>query len=171
VKGPADPDAPMLKGQIADGPYRYLLWRIWDSSLPLLGYCLLNPSKADAIQPDPTMTRCMGFAALWGYGGIVIANLYAWRATDKDELVGLVDPVGPYNDDAIRAMCWATSRVVMGWGEHPKLVNISQRAFVVRRILREAKELGHLGRNGGGRTSPRHPLYLPSTTQFQVEAT
>ncbi len=45
-------------------------------------WVMLNPSTADHVHDDPTIRRCMGFARAWGYGGIAVVNLYAWRATD-----------------------------------------------------------------------------------------
>lgn len=161
-----DPSTPMTKGAILSGcnSYRYLLWRIWDHALPLCGFCMLNPSVADAEVDDPTMIRCMGFAQLWGFGGIVLCNLFAWRSTDPKKLDGAhAQAVGPHNDDAIRAACWATGRMVMAWGAYPA----SERVFVVRRILRASNELGHLGRTVGG--APKHPVRLASLTEFQKE--
>lgn len=69
-----------------DGLYRYTLRRVWDESKPLLNFVLLNPSKADAETDDATVRRCIGFAKLWGFGGIVITNLYAYRSTDPKKL-------------------------------------------------------------------------------------
>lgn len=42
----------------------------------------LNPSVADETLDDPTIRRCKGFAADWGFRTLVMANAYAWRSTD-----------------------------------------------------------------------------------------
>jgi hypothetical protein len=68
------------------GRYRYRLVRRWDSALPLLCLVMLNPSKANGRRNDPIVRRCIGFASSWGYGGIVVRNLYALVSTDPDEL-------------------------------------------------------------------------------------
>lgn len=47
---------------------------------------MLNPSTADAEIDDPTITRCIGFAKSWGFGGLMVGNLWAYRATDPKEL-------------------------------------------------------------------------------------
>src|ERR1700730_4474366 len=39
------------------GTYRYRLWREWDRSLPTLAFLMLNPSTADHLTDDPTITR------------------------------------------------------------------------------------------------------------------
>jgi hypothetical protein len=67
-----------------DGKYRYALMRMWDDK-PLMMFCMLNPSTADATKDDPTIRRCIGFAKDRGYGGIYVVNLMAYRATDPAE--------------------------------------------------------------------------------------
>jgi len=75
------------------GTYRYSLTRRWSPG-PLLGWVMLNPSRADALVDDPTIRRCVGFARRWGFAGIVVRNLYALRATDPRELSRHPAPVG-----------------------------------------------------------------------------
>jgi hypothetical protein len=36
---------------------------------------LLNPSTADAVQLEPTLRRCLGFAKREGYEGMVILGV------------------------------------------------------------------------------------------------
>ena len=61
------------------GRYRYKLWRTWDDIRPVVMFIMLNPSTADATADDPTIRRCIGFARAWGYGGVRVGNLFAWR--------------------------------------------------------------------------------------------
>lgn len=54
------PVAPMLDSgaTISEcGKYRYRLWRVWDESLPTCCFVMLNPSKADATEDDPTIRQ------------------------------------------------------------------------------------------------------------------
>ncbi len=60
------------------GEYCYTLTRVWDQALPMMTFVLVNPSTADALQFDPTLRRCGGFAKREGYGGMVILNPYAF---------------------------------------------------------------------------------------------
>jgi hypothetical protein len=77
------------------GQYRYRLWRLWDALAPVMVWVLLNPSTADADTDDPTVRKCVGFARAHRYGGVVLVNLFAWRATDPKQLRIVNDPVGP----------------------------------------------------------------------------
>ena len=51
---------------------------------PLILFIGLNPSTADETKNDPTIRRCINFAKDWGYGGVMIANLFAFRSTSPE---------------------------------------------------------------------------------------
>ena len=73
----------------ACGQYRYQLTREAHDQFATRGpalFIMLNPSTADAELDDPTIRRCRGFAKAWDCAGIVVANLYALRATDPAAL-------------------------------------------------------------------------------------
>lgn len=144
-----------------DGVYRYELRRVWDPTAPGCGWVLLNPSTADAHQDDPTIRRCARLARAWGYGGILVVNLYALRTTDPRWLRGHPDPVGPHNDHHIRIMATVSTSVICAWGTHPLAAH---RAPHVQALLHQAAP--HLRLHCVGRASngaPRHPLYAPTT--------
>jgi len=46
----------------------------------------LNPSRANAERPDPTLRKVIGFADRNGFDGFVMMNLYAARATFPADL-------------------------------------------------------------------------------------
>ena len=68
------------------GAYRYELRRTWDDQLPVLLWIGLNPSTADHLHDDPTNRRIADFSRRWGYGGYVLANLFAYRSPDPKAL-------------------------------------------------------------------------------------
>ncbi|HEV8470576.1 MAG TPA: DUF1643 domain-containing protein [Candidatus Limnocylindria bacterium] len=108
---------------------------------------MLNPSTADARRDDPTIRRCIGFARGWGFGGVEVVNLFAYRTTDWRELVRVCDPVGPDNSRHLWRAIARAGLVVLAWGAHAS----SSRLLSLPR----ARCLG-LTRAG----EPRHPLYL-----------
>src|SRR5262245_57337522 len=136
------------------GRYRYWLTRTWDAARPAVCWLMLHPSTADAARDDPTIRRCMGLARRWGHGGIVVINLFAWRATDPAELARAADPVGPANDRALRQRARGL-RLIAAWGCQGKLLG---RADAALRLL-GGRRLECLGVTAAGQ--PRHPLYVP----------
>jgi len=107
-----------------DGRHRYRLTRTWQPGLPVMVWVMLNPSIADAIEDDATIRRCKGYARLEGCGGIVVVNLYAYRATSPQDMLAqsLDDAIGPLNDQYVtEELAVAATEgwpVVVGWGVH-----------------------------------------------------
>ena len=141
----------------ADGRYRYRLWRRWDRARPVVAFVMLNPSTADATRDDPTIRRCISFARAWGFGGVEVVNLFAYRATDPRVLRRARDPVGPGNDRQIARACREAALVVAAWGAS----HAGDRAAHVLRRLSAPRCFGTT-RSG----QPAHPLYLPRTARL-----
>lgn len=143
--------------------YRYSLWRIWDKAAPRLGAVLLNPSRADARFDDPTISRLVKRAHVLGFGGLVVCNLFALRATDPEWLYSAVDPVGPENNQHIVESLKPCGMVLCGWGQHGKYMD---RDLEVQALLRQEVKVSPQGVvtllvNADG--TPSHPLYLSYT--------
>jgi hypothetical protein len=120
---------------------------------------MLNPSTADEVKLDPSCTRARVYAEHWGYGALVVTNLFGWRATDPDDMKAAKDPVGTGNDRAILGAAKHSALVVCAWGNHGAYL---ERSTQVISLLREKKVPLHALRlNGNG--EPAHPLYLPAT--------
>ena len=81
--------------------YRYALWRTWNQDDGHVMFIGLNPSTADEFTDDPTERRCMGFARRWGFGGIYMMNLFAFRATNPLDLLFQHDPTGSENNQML----------------------------------------------------------------------
>ena len=141
--------------------YRYLLWRVWDQSLPIWSFGMLNPSTADHVRDDPTITRCVNRAKRGGAGGLVVWNLFAWRDTDPSAMKRAADPVGPCNDLAIRIAVGNSGLNIAAWGAHG---THREREFRVRAMLgADYVPLSALAFTDAGH--PRHPLYLAAGVQ------
>jgi hypothetical protein len=141
-----------------DGLYRYTLTRFTAPTGGRLNFLMLNPSTADAFEDDPTIRRCLGFARSWGYGELIVTNLFAFRATDPKGLRRAQDAIGPENDVTIMRAAREADRVVCAWGSDPIA---RERGRYVRRMLGGAGircwaiRVNKLG-------DPAHPLYLPA---------
>jgi hypothetical protein len=144
----------------ACGAFRYELTREWDRDLPTIGFIMLNPSTADASNDDPTIKKCIKFAVRWGYGRLLVGNLYGYRATDPRALRSSVDPVGPENDVSLIRIITASEKIVCGWGVNavddwrgPAVKSLIKRFGLPPQALRITKD-GH----------PGHPLYIRDDT-------
>jgi hypothetical protein len=147
------------------GKYRYLLGRRWDDHGALLVVCMLNPSTATEKQLDPTLRRVHGFAMRDKFGGFVVVNCFAFRATYKIDLRAARDPVGPRNDEAILAAVNGPmlGKFVIGWGK-PDNRKIERRMNQVLALplRRKPFTFGEKTKHG----HPRHPLYVKGTQPF-----
>lgn len=174
-KSPHRPSSLFVQSSASFDPtetYRYTLWRRWAPELPDVAWIMLNPSTADAYVLDPTIKRCVSFSKAWGFGGLVVVNLFALRSTDPKALYKHADPVGPGNDAAIVEALSYVSLVMAAWGVHGKY---SRRGADVMKLIENIEvrldvkyprpPLECLGVSKDG--FPRHPLYLPSTTERQ----
>jgi hypothetical protein len=140
--------------------YRYTLMRTWDESKPSVMFVGLNPSTADAKIDDPTVRRCIGFARRWGFGKLVLTNLFAFRSTDPALLEDIADPVGPENDHWIAQSSRVADLTVVAWGVHGSLLERDQE------VLAQLHEPHCLGTTKSG--APRHPLYLPADAPLRL---
>ena len=170
----------------ADGRYRYLLWREWrgtharrnwrwwgkDGAGHEMGdpkacvFIMLNPSTADGEIDDPTIRRCVGFAASLNYERLEVVNLFAHRATDPKALLALRhtdDPVGFDNQRHIERATSDAGLVIAAWGAHGAHLGQDE---TVRGWVCQDGPLHCLGKTAKG--FPRHPLYLPANASLMV---
>lgn len=133
--------------------YRYAIMREWDSSAPKVLFIGLNPSTADETTDDPTIRRCIGYAQSWGYGGLLMANLFAIRATDPKDMLSHPDPVGPLNNEWLMELSGQAGITVAAWGAHG---GHRDRDEEIKKLI---SPLHCLAKTKQGK--PRHPLYLP----------
>ena len=137
-----------------DRKYRYVLSRIWDESKPIVMFIGLNPSTADEIENDPTIEKCISFTKSWGYGGLYMLNLFAFRATQPKDLFNAKDPIGKDNDEYIKKYSKICDKIVCAWGNNGSFKNRS------KKVLSLIDNAYYLKLNKTG--EPAHPLYLKS---------
>ncbi len=147
--------------------YRYWLKRCWlhepDVGDGCVLFVMLNPSTADAELNDPTIRRCIGFARSWGFVELMVANLYAFRATQPSDLWKASDPVGPENDQWLDQLAEDADQIVCAWGANARDDRIDD---FLRRMQTANKPLFCLGTTKAG--APRHPLYISKTQPLEA---
>jgi hypothetical protein len=139
---------------LKDKLYRYWLFRCWNMDKPIIVWIMLNPSTADHKKDDPTITRCINFSKSWGYGGMIVVNLFAFRATNPKELKKCEDPVGPDNNYYIKNIIQMCDVSVAAWGNDGTYMNRD------KEIKTMFPDLLCLKKTVSG--NPYHPLYLKS---------
>ncbi len=140
------------------GKYRYVLIRTWDPTLESVAFIMLNPSTADEKKDDATIRRCIGFTKDWGFGKLVVLNLFAMVATKPKDLLNESNPIGNDNEAFIQSFTKDSKFIICAWGN----------SLIVKQLLKKCpnykpfKNLKHplfyldLCNDG----TPKHPLYL-----------
>ena len=141
--------------------WRYTLHRVWGEGQGLLMVIGLNPSTADEVKNDPTVTRCINYARAWGFRGLIMMNAFAFRTTFPRVLKNAPDPVGPDNDFWLRRMAYQAQLILAAWGNHGLWLDRQDR--VLSLMDREVHCLG-VTKTG----APRHPLYLKADARPQL---
>lgn len=139
--------------------YRYSLWRCWQKDAPRITFVMLNPSTADEFKNDPTITRCINFSKYWGFGSLEVVNLFAYRATNPDDLLNVADPVGDDNDTYILEALNRSEIVILAWGTKGSFLNRDNEVLE----LVSRYDLNVLGMSKEGH--PKHPLYIRADTK------
>lgn len=152
--------------------YRYGLQIIWDDHIPMCQFIGLNPSTADEVQDDPTIRRIKAFCRDWGYGGLFMTNLFAYRATLPEDMKAHPRPIGEFeaytgfghtffqkNDIWLFEASRSCALTVAAWGCDGLFLNRQEQ------VCKFLKGMKCLGRNADG--TPKHPLYLRADTKPQ----
>lgn len=140
-----------------DRRYRYTLQRDWLTGKGLVNFLMLNPSTADETKNDPTIERCERRARRMGFAGLVVTNIFAFRATDPKEMMRQIDPIGyPSNDYHILDQARRCEMVICGWGNHGK--HRFRSASVREMLCDNGVKLHALRVSKTG--EPWHPLYV-----------
>lgn len=153
----------MLKRATIDdsGKYRYTLERRWGADpANFVNFILLNPSTADETKDDPTVRACIEFARRWGFDGLVMTNLFAFRATAPSKMRACNNPHGDLNDQYIKRVAKKAALVVVAWGNHGSHCG---RDKEVMNILTRTKKPHCLSITKAGQ--PKHPLYVKRNTK------
>lgn len=150
------------------GTYRYRLDRPDVFGDHATAVIMVNPSTADATSDDATIRKLIGFRNRYGWGNLIVGNLFAYRATDVRELASAADPIGPDNGYRLAEIFLDADQVVFAWGPTSKLPKrLRERWQEVDRLARamhlQPMSIGAPAKDG----QPCHPLMLPYERTLQ----
>ncbi len=140
------------------GKHRYALWRIWDTSKPLVMFIGLNPSTANASTNDPTIQSVIRLSKFNGYGGFYMMNCWSYISTDPKKLNDLTGK--DLNFHWLQLISSKCKDVVFAWGNF-KIVKDHKRDIDLTAMFPKAL---CINRNANG--SPGHPLFKKGTITF-----
>lgn len=148
-------------GISSDHRYRWWLTRRWgDHGGAWCHFLMLNPSTADGVTDDPTIRRVTRFARDWGFVGVVVTNLFAYRATRPAELRLVADPVGDQCGQAIEHAARLSAYTVCAWGSSAYARGRDRDVLAMLRTQGTDLRALRVARSG----APWHPLYVPAAT-------
>ncbi len=138
-----------------DREERFSLSRIWDFNKPKILYIMLNPSYADDKLDDPTIRRLIFFSKKFKFGGFYVTNLFT-QITPYPKLLNIKSAINKNNLKVIKNFVLKSNTIVYAWGN---LINEPKEFLsIIDNPLCFKKNL-----NG----TPRHPLYLPSSSKLE----
>lgn len=144
-----------------DRVFRYRLWRRWGDGEQMT-FIGLNPSTADERSDDQTIRKCVGFAKRHGCEGMLMLNLFAFRARHPQVMKAAVDPVGPRNDRTLLRHVATSEWVVACWGNHGQHQHRDR--DVIKLLAKTGIDLLSFGITQQG--LPRHPMMLSYSTEL-----
>lgn len=145
--------------------FRYWLTRTWSADFPTIAFIGLNPSVASLEVDDKTVRKCQMYARRWGYGRLLMLNLYAFRETDPKvmwrALDRHVDIVGGSRNSlgSLRQYIadFNATKTVAAWGAQAHGRGNDARGSLPGLYCLEKNKDG----------SPKHPLYIPSASDLK----
>lgn len=111
----------------------------------------LNPSTADQIRPDATITHLTLMLKKLGYGGFYMVNLFAWISSKPTDLLTCADPLGD-NDTILDKTYAICNEVIFCWGAFKEAKDR------IREVAPRYPNAKCLGFNQDG--TPFHPLAM-----------
>ncbi len=142
--------------------YRYTLERYWAGAEKPCVFLMLNPATATETYNDRTNTRTLDFGHRWGHPGVIAVNLFAFRATDPNDMKAAAEPVGPENDEVLKRIVSRAGELVFAWGVHG--VHRDRDLEVVELLRGIGPPPKCLGFSLDGH--PYHPLMIPAVRKL-----
>ena len=147
--------------------YRYKLYRDVDMcGDKIIAYFGINPSTADETEDDATVRKWRGFSERNNGKRFIVANVFAFRATDVNELSTVKDPQGPENIQHVMDVINEADILIPCWGNRskiPKVLHDDLDSFLAL-LIKSGKPVLCFGKTASG--DPKHPLMLGYATKL-----
>jgi hypothetical protein len=162
-----EPSAPVHR-------YAFATWWAADTVATAVAWVMLNPATGDTDgKPRPILSRCRNQSTVWGYDGLIIVNLFAFRHRDPKVLLGLDEAIaiGPHNDRVLERVSDDCGQTIAAWGDGGAAW---ERSRTIRPMLHNAQCLPKNGRSLSLKGQPfypkgirldTHPVALPLLTE------
>lgn len=147
-----------------DGLHRHQLTRTFQShrsaTRRIFGFCGVNPSIADALIPDHTVTKLIEFTKRHGGTGLIVFNVFSLISTDVFGLSGDFAPNDPHSNYWIERSTRESDILVPMWGNRDKVPKQLRPRFdnVLTTICTSGKPVCVFGWTKS--RDPMHPLML-----------
>ena len=151
--------------------YRWWLERRLMKNERIMIFVGLNPSKASFSLNDQTLKRLISSCYSWGYGSLIVINLFARVSSSPSLIRKCSDPIGERNDKELylRTSQWSKNPLCdlwLGWGNHGDwksrnidVINLVKKNAIDRNFQYPFAR-GPLALGLTKRGHPLHPLYI-----------
>jgi len=149
-----------------DRRFRYNLWRSWAPG-DSITFLMLNPSIADEITMDRTVTRCFNFSKSFGFGTMCITNVFPLVSPYPIDLLTSLDRDGEgrRNLEHLAANLRASSALVIAFGTWPMRRELRYALGPIGDVVLQSGIVPQaLAINADG--SGKHPLYVAGSTSL-----
>lgn len=152
--------------------YAFALWWGAQTLATTVAWVLFNPATGDTEKRHrPVLDYCRQRSREWRYGGnsytgLVIVNLFAYRATNPKKLTRLSAEaaVGPHNDNVLEDITRGCGLTVAAWGNGNGSAIDRSRSADVRPILEDPhclqKKVGGVWQDATKSGEPFHPARM-----------
>jgi hypothetical protein len=132
---------------------RYAYSLTWNSSRPYILWVMLNPGTGETEERRRnTLERCKVWSSEWGFGGLLIGNVFATRTKAAKQLQIHGETSDAQNETSLRLLRAAAEGTIVAWGSKGRH---QIRAKLLGPLLEGASCLGFTVSG-----EPRHPLYV-----------
>lgn len=145
-----------------DNKYRFDLFEHWDDKKGYVLFIGLNPSTRFS---GGLVTRCRNLAKEWGYGGIHVMNLFAFRTPSPNILFKQGNPEGhPVNAREILRVAKSAKLIVACWGNLGTFKDQDNKIIMLLSL--NGHDLYNLGLTQQG--NPKHAAYVEKGVKPQL---